>query len=151
MRKTLLVFGLLVLPIALLWIPSFVQAQSRVNAIYGNAASLSNALVIDNGGLFTGMIIPDEINSDAITFTVSVDGTNFYKLNRSRLSRGPTAVDSAGVYTIIPEDTTVVYYVTFPEEVFQNIRKMKIKLDANTSASQDTIIVLWKPKAARWF
>ena len=128
------------------------QAQSIKYAIYGNAASLSNALTIDNGGLFTGMIVPDDINSDAITFTISQDGTNFYKLQRTRPTLGGnTAADSSGVYTIIPADTSVIYYVNFPAEIFRNIRKMKIKLDANTSSSQDTIIVFWQPKSSRWW
>ena len=137
----------------LLLLPICLSAQSIKLAIYGNAASLSNALTIDNGGLFTGMIVPDDINSDAITFTVSQDGTNFYKLHRVRPTLdfpSNAAVDSFDVYIMIPADTSVVYYVNFPPEIFQNIRKMKIKLDANTSSAQDTIIVLWKPKS-RWF
>ena len=143
----------LIIPMLILMLlPVLVSAQSIKYAIYGNAASLSNALTIDNGGLFTGMIVPDDIDSDAITFTISQDGTNFYKLQRTRPSDGgTTAVDSSGVYTIIPADTSVIYYVNFPAEIFRNIRKMKIKLDANTSSAQDTIIVFWQPKSSRWW
>ena len=135
----------------LLLLPVILPAQSLKNAIFGNAATVSNAVVIPNGALFTGLYIPDDIDSDAITFTVSRDGTNYFNLQRTRpVLNGTTANDSSGVYTIIPADTSVAYYVTLPEEIFRNIRRMKITLDAASSASEDTVQVVWKEKP-RWF
>ena len=140
MRKMILV-------LAFLLVPMFVQAQSLKLAIFGNAAATSNALVIGNKDLFTGLIVPDDINSDLITFSASFDGTNYYPLFspfKSGVTTLGIASDSTDVYSLAIADTLEVYFTTLPERVFRNIRRIKIILDANTSASQDTILVMYR-------
>lgn len=132
----------------LLLLPVYLSAQSLKYAIFGNVATTSNAVIIDPGALFTGIIVPDDINSDAITFSVSRDGTNYYSLfSHSNVISGDVWVDSTGVYTLIPADTTDVYFSTLPEEVFKNVRRIKIILDAASSANQDTVEVVYQSKS----
>jgi len=138
MKKLLLILILCLLPVCL-------SAQSLRLATFGNAADTSDALVIGNHDLFTGLIVPDDIDSDSLRFLVSQDGSNYFNLYRHMSVLGGNGRrDSTSIYYLVVGDTTTAYYTSLPEEVFKNIRKMKIITDDVTSASDDIIRVLYE-------
>ena len=136
MLRKIIIIGLL-----LLFCPIISQAQGVKYAVFGNAADTSNACIIGNGDLFTGLEIPDDIDSDSLRFLVSRDGTNYYNL-LAPTSQYISGIDSASVYYVII-DTTNACIVSLNKNVFRNIRRLKIITDDATSASSDTIEVIY--------
>ena len=131
MRKLVLVFLLL---------PVLSYGQNLSYAIFDSAAVTSSAVTIGNGGLFTGLVIPDAgLNSDSLMFLASRDGTNFYELHDAR-------ADSAKRY-YVKVDTTNAIYLPLDPDNFINIRRLKVVVDDSSSANQDTIQVVWQDKS----
>lgn len=125
----------------MLLLPVLVQAQGIKNATFGNAADTSSAVVIDKKDVFTGLIVPDDINSDSLRFLVSDDGTTYYNLYRPGQAAAVNAhVDSTNIYYLVVADTSTAYYTVLPSELFRGFRRLKIVLDATVSSAADDVI-----------
>lgn len=128
--------------IAILLSPVLLCAQSLKYAIFGASDDTSTAVVIDQEDVFAGLVIPDDIDADSLSFLVSRDGTNYYPLHEARQ-------DSAKIY-YVKVDTTQAIYLPLDTKVFFGIRRLQIILNAASSASSDTVEVVYKSKPSWW-
>jgi hypothetical protein len=92
----------------------------NLTATIANAASLSDAIDI-SGTTLVGYIIPSSWTAADITFTASVDGTNFYNV-----------YDQFG--NEIKHTVSTSRYVTLPPSDFASIRFIKLRSGTSSSA-----------------
>lgn len=130
------------LVILFLTMPGLTWSQSVGYAIFGNAADTSSAVVIGQDDLFAGLLIPDDVDSDTLYFLGSRDGTNYYPIQ----DNDP---DSTKLYYVLV-DTTQKSFVPLDANVFWSFRRLKIVADDVTSASNDTVDVVYKSRKSWW-
>lgn len=80
------------------------------------------------GNSIVGLLVPVSIASTALTFTVSVDGTNYFPLKNS----GKTA------YTLTTDSTATAYY--FDPTIFYGYRYAKVISGSSETAQTFTFI-----------
>jgi hypothetical protein len=124
-----------------LLLPVCLQAQGFKDAIFASLADTSSAVTIGKNDLFTGLIIPDNVNSDSLHFQTSRDGTTWYEVHDPR-------PDSLKTY-YVKVDTTNAIYLPLDKEVFMGLRRLKVVLDGDSNAAADTFKVAYKDNG--WF
>lgn len=107
------------------WTDYPTQSLFPVTIASGTASTSTGDI---KGNSIVGLLVPVSIASTALTFTVSVDGTNFYPLKNS----GKTA------YTLTTDSTATAYY--FDPTIFYGYRYAKITAGSSETAQTFTFV-----------
>ena len=108
--------------------PSYTVSDTTI----ANANTTSAAIDVPNGLVPVGFITPSSFTSTSMTFTVSVDGTNYYALKKND---GSASIS----YTV----TTSSYYPMNPAD-WCGIQNFKM-VGGSSEAAARTIILIFRP------
>lgn len=108
-----------------LWAANPTQKLYTVTIASGTTSTSTGDI---GGNSIVGLLVPVSIASVALTFTVSVDGTNFYPLKNSDKT----------AYTITTDGTATAYY--FDPTIFYGFRYAKVIAGSSETAQTFTFI-----------